>query len=119
MTYAVDFDGTLCEDCYPFIGASKQEVIDFILAKKAGGHKLILWTCRKGSHLTAAVEWCRLRRITFDAVNENLPEHIALYGGDTRKIFADYYIDNKNLDLFDLRARRNWQEDLKEKKERI
>ena len=33
----------------------------------------------------------------FDAVNENLPERIALYNNDCRKIGADYYIDDKNL----------------------
>ena len=28
-------------------------------------------------------------------MNENLPELIELYGGDTRKISADFYIDDK------------------------
>ena len=28
-------------------------------------------------------------------MNENLPELIELYGGDTRKINADFYIDDK------------------------
>lgn len=29
--------------------------------------------------------------------NENLPERIAQYGGDCRKISADYYFDDKNM----------------------
>lgn len=33
----------------------------------------------------------------FDAVNENLPEIIAEFGGDTRKIFANEYIDDRNV----------------------
>jgi hypothetical protein len=33
----------------------------------------------------------------FDAYNENLPERIAEYGGDCRKISADFYVDDKNL----------------------
>ena len=31
----------------------------------------------------------------YDAVNENLPEIIERYGGDSRKIFADIYIDDR------------------------
>ncbi len=29
--------------------------------------------------------------------NENLPERIAQYDGDCRKISADYYFDDKNM----------------------
>lgn len=32
----------------------------------------------------------------FDAVNENLPEIIENFGSDTRKIFANEYIDDRN-----------------------
>ena len=32
----------------------------------------------------------------FDAVNENLPEIIESFGSDTRKIFANEYIDDRN-----------------------
>lgn len=42
-----------------------------------------------------AVAWCKERGIEFDAVNENLPELIELYGNDCRKINADIYIDDK------------------------
>ncbi len=35
--------------------------------------------------------------LEFDTVNENLPEHIALYNNDCRKIYADRYIDDKNI----------------------
>ena len=33
----------------------------------------------------------------FDAVNENLPEAIEMFGDDSRKIFAHEYIDDKNF----------------------
>lgn len=97
MIYAIDFDGTLCENTWPDIGSPKQSVIDHCKRLKADGHKLILWTCREGARLDAAVEWCKARGLTFDAVNANLPEQIELYGNDSRKIGADYYIDDKNL----------------------
>jgi hypothetical protein len=37
------------------------------------------------------------RGLVFDAYNENLPERIAEYGGDCRKISADFYADDKNI----------------------
>lgn len=97
MIYAVDFDGTLCVEKYPGIGEARQNVIDFCKQKKAEGHKLILWTCRCGEYLEQAIKWCEEQELIFDAVNENLPERIAEYGGDCRKISADYYIDDKNI----------------------
>lgn len=97
MIYAVDFDGTLCENAYPKIGAPKQTVIDFCKGLHEYSHNLILWTCREGVRLNEAVAWCNAQGLTFDAVNANLPERIAEYGGDCRKLSADYYIDDKNL----------------------
>lgn len=57
---------------------------------------MILWTCRVGDMLQKAVEWCKERNLVFDAVNENLPEIIESFGSDTRKIFANEYIDDRN-----------------------
>jgi len=93
---AVDFDGTICENAWPEIGEEKPGMIEWLKAWKAGGNKLILWTNRTDEKLDAAVEWCAERGIEFDAVNENLQERIDRFGGDTRKISADYYIDDKN-----------------------
>ena len=94
---AVDFDGTLCENAWPEIGAANRELINFIRVEKMTGHKLILWTSRVGDRLNEAVEWCKQQGLIFDAVNENLPESIEAFGGDTRKIFADVYIDDGAL----------------------
>lgn len=95
MTYAVDFDGTLCRSCWPDIGAPNTDLIKWLKKKKAKGAKLILWTCRQGELLRAAVEWCKWMELEFDAVNENLPENVEKFRNDTRKIYADYYIDDK------------------------
>lgn len=92
---AVDFDGTLCEDKYPDIGAPITSVIAYIKERKAAGDIIILWTCRVGQYLDNAVEWCKQQGITFDYINQNAPEKIGRYGGDTRKISADEYIDDK------------------------
>lgn len=94
---AVDFDGTLCEDMYPFIGSPNFQLIDKLKQMQKAGDKLILWTCRVGKLLDDAVRWCKEEHgLIFDAVNENLPELTAMYGGDTRKIFADKYMDDRS-----------------------
>lgn len=92
---AVDFDGTLCERKYPDIGAPITPVIEYVKERKAAGDIIILWTCRVGEYLANAVEWCKRQGLTFDYINENAPERVGQYGGDTRKISADEYIDDK------------------------
>ena len=102
---AVDFDGTLCENAWPDIGDPIQPVIDYVLSEQANGAKLILWTNRHHERLEEAVAWCANHGIAFDAVNENLPEVIEEFGGDTRKIFADEYIDDKAVTPIMIRRR--------------
>ncbi|MCI8992276.1 MAG: hypothetical protein HFG80_06045 [Eubacterium sp.] len=93
---AVDFDGTLCENKWPEIGEPNKELITYLKKRQETGDKLILWTCRVGEILDNAVIWSAEQGLIFDAVNENLPEVLERMGGDTRKIFADEYIDDKN-----------------------
>lgn len=99
---AVDFDGVLCEDQWPQIGPEKKDIIELAKYRKQAGAALILWTCRCGEQLDEAVSWCRERGLEFDAVNENLPERVAFYGSESRKISADEYWDDKARGLFGL-----------------
>ena len=80
---AVDFDGTLCLNMYPSIGEPRRMVIKYVLNEQEAGAKLILWTNRTGEQLQEAVDWCHTQGIAFDAVNENLPEIVESFGGDT------------------------------------
>lgn len=95
--YAVDFDGTLCENLYPKIGYAKQDVINHITQLQNDGNKIVLWTCRVDDLLDEAVAWCEEQGLLFDSVNENMQEIIDKYGSDTRKISADVYIDDKAI----------------------
>ena len=92
---AVDFDGTLCKQAWPEIGEANERLICHLKERQADGARLILWTNREGDLLEAAVEWCKEYGLTFDTINANLPEMIALYHNDCRKINADIYIDDK------------------------
>ena len=100
---AVDFDGTLAEQMeekdWPTPGAPRQAVIDYVLDQKRQGARLILWTNRTGHPLDVAARWCMDHGIYFDAINANLPEMIAKYNNDCRKIFADEYIDDRSIPM--------------------
>lgn len=93
---AIDFDGTIFETEYPKILRPILPVIEMAKARKAAGDKLILWTCREGPELDAAVEACRGYGLEFDAVNDNLPEMKEQWGNNPRKVAADVYWDDKN-----------------------
>ncbi len=98
ISYAVDFDGTLTlESKFPEIGTANIYLIDWLIEERKKGNKVILYTCRAGELLEEAIAFCNEKGLDFDAVNENLPENIQKYGGDTRKIHADYYIDDRML----------------------
>lgn len=92
---AVDFDGTLCENEWPGIGETKWATVQALIAARVAGARLILWTNRVGARLTEAIEWCRARELEFDAVNANLPETLAYFGTDCRKVYADIYLDDR------------------------
>ncbi len=99
MVYAVDFDGTLCTDAYPEIGAPRHGMIEFIKSRRAGGDRIILWTCRSGPALEDAVRWCHGLGLSFDAVNDNLAENVACHNNNSRKVSADFYIDDRNFHM--------------------
>lgn len=92
---AVDFDGCLVTNNWPEIGEPIEQVIEQYRLERAAGTKFILWTCRSGKKLDDAVAWCAERDITFDAVNEPLPEVLAVFDGDPRKVFANEYWDDR------------------------
>lgn len=96
MILAVDFDNTIARTAYPEILAAYEEPVFFLRKWRRKGHKLILWTCREGAALAAALEFCERHGIVFDAVNDNLPESIEKFGANSRKVYADMYIDDKS-----------------------
>lgn len=102
MIIAVDFDGILCKNQFPDIGEPNYTVITQIRQLLDLGCEVILWTSRADDRLTEAVEWCEERGLHFSAVNENAPSNIAqyinLYPNGTRKVYADYYIDDHNIE---------------------
>lgn len=92
---AIDFDGCLCANAYPDIGAPNWEIIVAAAAEQIAGAGLILWTCREGELLDNALEACARWGLHFDAVNDSLPSWKKFYGNNTRKVGATEYWDDK------------------------
>ncbi len=106
MIIAVDFDGTLCENRWPAIGAPNKKLIERLIEMKWDGHKIILWTMRthepipktEGERdlLQEAIDFCEDNGLIFDAVNAPDPDNAKQFGDNSRKIYADIYIDDHN-----------------------
>jgi hydroxymethylpyrimidine pyrophosphatase-like HAD family hydrolase len=96
MLIAVDFDGTIVEHKFPAIGKERPFATDTLKQLIADGHRLVLWTNRKGQHLEEAVQWCKERGVEFYSVNKCFPEENINFD-EPRKIKVDLYIDDRNI----------------------
>lgn len=103
MIIAVDFDGILCTNKFPEIGEPNYEVISLIRQLMDKGHEVVLWTTRNGEELVAAVDWCGDYGLHFNNVNgpatSNREEYKDRYPTESRKIYANVYIDDHNLEF--------------------
>lgn len=92
MIISIDFDGTLQNsDKTPNL-----PLISRMIAEQRRGNIVILWTCREGKSLADAVQFLRQYGFTPNYINQNCPQAIRMMGHDSRKIYADVYIDDKN-----------------------
>lgn len=96
LKIAVDFDGTIVEHQFPGIGKPVPFAIEVLIELQKKGHKVILWTFRSGKELDEAIDYCKSKGLLFYAVNNNYPEE-KFDGKTSRKIYADVYIDDRNL----------------------
>lgn len=103
MIIAIDFDGILCKDKFPEIGEPNYEVISLVRQLIDNGNEVILWTTRNGNELCNAVKWCDDRGLHFCSINEPAPsnhkEYEGKYDKESRKIYADFYIDDHNIEF--------------------
>lgn len=99
MVICIDFDGTIVEHEYPYIGKLKEgakEVINELYDKK---HEIVIFTCRSnkdlsGNDLSDASKFLRQQGIKFSKINENAD---CVTFGCWPKLYADIYIDDRNL----------------------
>ena len=90
MIIAVDYDGTL-----EINGRINQILVAKMRQRQMLGDTVILWTCREGKRLREAVEKLAKAGFRPNFINANCPKAIAFLGHDSRKIYADVYIDDK------------------------
>jgi hypothetical protein len=93
---AVDFDGTLCRDKWPMVGEVDVPMVGACIDARRAGIFVILNTCRQGKDLMQALRAMNAYGLEFDRVNENREKG---YRGrpECRKIFADFYYDDKTF----------------------
>lgn len=94
---AVDFDGCICTNEYPYVGKVDMRVVEQLLYGRSQGAKLILWACRSGKQLDDAIATCEQYGLYFDAINDNIPELIERYGDNPRKVSATEYWDDRGV----------------------
>jgi histidinol phosphatase-like enzyme len=98
MILAIDFDGTIVEDEYPKIGKLRPNAKKFINKLSKEGYFIIIWTCRTQEYGFEAEQFLIENGIKFDEINKSCPANVeAFIGNDTRKVFANLYIDDKGL----------------------
>ena len=98
---AIDFDGTIRKtkrateegnELMPYCA----EILELL---HKDGFRLVLWTCRSHLWLESVIEFLKEKDILkyFECINENV---IDIMWWNTRKIYADRYIDDLNLQGF-------------------
>lgn len=92
MIIAVDYDETLVSN-----GQPNMRLLAQLKREQKSGNIVILWTCREDKSLVEAVNTLRQNGFIPNFVNQNTPDVIARMGRDSRKIYADIYIDDKGV----------------------
>lgn len=100
---SVDFDGTIVHHAFPEIGEPLPEAFEVMKELQDAGYLLILNTCRenhkKRHYLDEAIAFCKKNGIEFRSVNKNHQDDDFRDDGG-KKVFAHYYIDDRNLGGF-------------------
>lgn len=98
MIIAIDFDGTIVEDHFPEIGKMVDGAREVINRLYDEGYTIIIWTCRTKINKARAIEFLVRNGVKYHYFNESSVANLRIYDWvDTRKVYADLYIDDKGL----------------------
>lgn len=98
MILAIDFDGTIVDDQFPDVGNMKQGAAEAINQLYADGYTIIIWTCRTGINKARAVEFLARNGVKWHYFNESSYHNLKAHNfRDTRKVYADLYIDDRMI----------------------
>lgn len=102
LVLGVDFDGTIVEEAFPNIGAIKPKTVQLMQEAFDKGHLVIVWTARSGIAVTEAAAFLKINNIPYHYMNENPEDPWAVRGEQGRKIFCDYYLDDRAVHINDI-----------------
>lgn len=94
---AIDFDGTIADSKYPDCGELRPDAKEVINHLHYLGHEIIIWTCRCDEPAEKAKKFLDDHGVKYHKFNEHMDRLIKEYGNNTRKIFANVYIDDRQL----------------------
>lgn len=99
---AIDFDDTIAVTEYPNIKGMVTGAKKYINKLYNDGWYIIIWTCRTDENaphvpFTKAKEYLEEKGICYHQMNEHHPLLVTTFGNNSRKIAADFYIDDKNI----------------------
>lgn len=95
----IDFDDTIARTSFPHIIEPMPGVVQALTRMQERGWFIIVNTCRSSIHEHDAIQFMREVGIPYNMVNQNHDSLIEFFVYDCRKISADVYIDDKNLDV--------------------
>lgn len=108
LIIAIDFDGTIVEHKFPLIGQLLPGAKENINKWFKQGHRIIVWTCRNQSEpqhpewteapISAVKEFLDRNEINYTTINSDVPD--LGFWLQARKVYADVYIDDRNLGGF-------------------
>jgi hypothetical protein len=90
MKICVDFDGTIVQHKYPFVGEDIG-AFKWLKSWQEAGASLILFTMRSGEALQEAVDYCEENGIKFYGINTNPRQS---EWTTSPKVFAQLYVDD-------------------------
>lgn len=94
MTFAIDFDQTIAITDWPDIIRDVPNAFKVLKRIKESKHKVILLTMRSDKYLQEAIDFAKEHDFTFDYINDNPTQK---RWSNSPKVYADYYIDDKNI----------------------
>lgn len=93
---AIDFDDTIVDSDFPHILAEKAHAKRVMKRIVEAGGQIAVWTAR--SDLKPVRTFLKLNGFPYHYINESFKEVLEEHPEDARKIFADVYIDDRNLE---------------------
>lgn len=97
MIISIDFDGTIVRGEFPEIDGLIPYAKEMVQRLRSDGHYIIINTCRSDDQAIDAVNYLLDAGISFDRFNDNAPSNTEKHNSNSRKIYADIYIDDRQV----------------------